>query len=32
MVDDDGIAALSDFIADRGFDLQFAARLEPELN
>jgi hypothetical protein len=30
MVDDDGFTALPDFVADRGFDVQFAAGLQSE--
>ena len=29
-IDDDGLPALADFVADGGLDLEFAARLEAE--
>ncbi|HEY0567236.1 MAG TPA: hypothetical protein VGD13_03760 [Xanthobacteraceae bacterium] len=32
VIDDDRLAALSNFIADGGFDLQLTARLKTELN
>jgi hypothetical protein len=32
IIDNDRLAALADFMADRRFDLQFAAGLEPEVD
>ena len=32
IINDDALAALTDFMADRCLDLEFAARFEPEVN